>query len=470
MRFRANAAQRRYDNIRAQGVVRDIDAKVRKWGLSTRRLALGLHGTIYRRGRNGVAVAQAEDPAKELAGVVRQLYESAWEWCDWLIRECGWRDITPAYFLPRNTSDSVYGYKFGDIKSQYRVMWAGARGLGRLVNIHDLYITELAEWEGRVEDAVASLLSAVPPGASDAVVTIDFNAHSNWRSSYAFEMWERANLPTEHPDWNGFTPFFVGTDDLPEYYTPDFLAAKRRELGERRFKLNYPRVVEDLYVQHDVAVHAQTDIDAAYQRTGGRYLFDVLSRSELERVYVVHGVDTATGMLEGDYQSCVSFGWHDGMWWELCPPIHERVPEDVFAQHIDERVRAYPGTCVVERNVGSAVLIALRQLGTTGLYKHKHRDKDGRQRRQLGFPTTYGTKRQMIAEGDEMLRAGELGLVTDDLRAEWRDVEWKTNSDGTEAKGLAGAPDVRGKHDDLWMASLLALQGQNYNTSGEWAA
>ena len=132
------------------------------------------------------------------------------------------------------------------------------------------------------------------------------------------------------------------------------------------------------------------------------------------------------------------------------PPIRERVPEDVFAGHVDERVRKYPGVCVVERNVGSAVLTRLRELATPGLYKHWHRDKDGRQFQQLGFPTTYASKRIMISDMQRALAEGTIGLVDEWMIQEMREFEWKDD------QHLAGAPDRSGAHDDGAMAVMLA--------------
>ena len=122
--FIHNAAQRRYDDeITFAGVDRDIDAKVRKWGLTVKRLGNGVHGSIYGAGRFGLTVAQSESPAKELGKVIRGFYESAWQY---------FTDIgeDPLYFLPRVTSDTVYGLVFRDIGSLKIVWLFFARGLG----------------------------------------------------------------------------------------------------------------------------------------------------------------------------------------------------------------------------------------------------------------------------------------------------------------------------------------------------
>lgn len=409
---------------------------------------------MYRSGRTARIIAHKQVTSVDIAkNILRVLYETAVQFC---------HDIgeDPWYYLPKNTSDRQDGFDFKSIRSDIRVETASGRGVGRSDRIDDAYCVELADWEhSTAEESLNNIITSQPPGAA-CRLTVDFNANENWLSSHAYTVWDEARKEHTDADWNGFTWFFSGTDDFPELYTPELLAERRRVLSPNRFSTDYPRTPDDLYVQRDIAVHDAQLVDAAVSRTGGRYLCDVLTAGQLQGLRVVHGVDTATGSPEpGDWQACVSFGWHDGMWWELCPPIHTRIPEDVFAGQVDARIRAYGGTAVVERNVGSAVLQKLRELNTPGLYRHRHRDRLGKQYRQLAFPVGRGSKRAMIADGNEMLAAGEIGLVTLEVVKEWRDVEWKQRDDGSEGPGLAGAPNRKSAHDDLWMACLLARQG-----------
>ncbi len=392
------------------------------------------------------------------------MYTSAWAFFDELIRERGWRDTTPNYFLPVDTSNSVYGLVFSGLQSQYTLTTAGGKGAGRAIVVDDLYCTEMQEWGPSAAEAAEQLdtfMSAAPPG-SGARTTVDFNASDNWQSSHAYTVWDNAGKDHDDPEWNGFTQFFIGTDDLPEWYTPEVLEiARQKASSPKRFQLDYPRRIEDLYVQSERSVHDAAIVKAA---TESEYAGSTAG------LRILHGVDTATGREDGDYQVCVTVGWDGSRWREVCAPLRLRVPEEVFAAQVDARVRQYAGTCVVERNVGSAVLTELRRLETPNLYKHKHRDKAGRQRRELGFPTTSGTKRVMIADLDRMLRDGEIGLTTPELIQEVREVEWKTTDAGKDHSSQAGAPDRAGAHDDLWMGLMLALQGINYDTSGAWGA
>jgi hypothetical protein len=224
-----------------------------------------------------------------------------------------------------------------------------------------------------------------------------------------------------------------------------------------RYRLSYPETKTDLMYQRDRCVFPMDDIQRC---RADAYLGDGAER-------YIHGVDTATGMVDGDWQACVTLGWDGDRWVEACPPVRERIAEDVFAEHVDIRARQHTGTVVVERNVGSAVLVKLRELGTPGLYRHRDRDRDGKQVMRLGYTTTYASKRIMIAETRKMLAEGTVGLVTPELIQELTEYEWSTTAEGDQRRDIAGSPRRRDAHDDLVMALMLALQGQHYHRTGQ---
>ena len=257
--------------------------------------------------------------------------------------------------------------------------------------------------------------------------------------------WAGANKDGD--EWNHIVPFFSGVLDLPERYPPTELAELREAMGNR-YSLSYPETVEDLYKQRDRCVFNLEHLKACTHD-------DYAPRCER---YVL-GVDTSTGMPDGDYQVCVVYGWTGQCWWQVCPAIRERVPEDVFGEHVDAMARRYPGTVVVEANVGSAVLVRLKELGTPGLYRHKHRDREtGRQLFRLGFVTTYASKRVQLSALQRMFKEGTIGIVETWLFDEFRDYEWK------EDQHLAGAPDRTGAHDDGVAASWCFEAGTHYDT------
>lgn len=437
--FELNPAQRRYhDEVVRRGVDRDIVAKSRKWGFSTYRLGEQLHGVLYRPGRIGRTVAQRWDTTKQLGDIVKLLYRTAWNFFEAISGATG---VGPEYFMPVDKSGDRRIIDLGSGKGKLYVETAGGRAVGQADRTDDLYCTEYADWE-HAEDAYNGLEGSIPLGNPGARLTIDFNANETWMGSDCYVKWEGANKTGE--DWNSFTPFFSGVLDLPERYPETELAKKRGAMGTR-YPLSYPETVEDLYKQRDRCVFNVEDLKACMYADYAQGC----------REHLV-GADTSTGMPDGDYQVAIVLGWTGERWHQVCPAIRERVPEDVFAGHVDEVSRRYPGVTVVEANVGSAVLVRLKELNTPGLYKHRHRDKDGRQTYKLGFQTTYASKRIQLSQLQRMFKEGTIGIVEDWLFEELRDFEWK---DGWH---LAGAPDRSGAFDDGVAALWCAEAGQHY--------
>ena len=419
---------------------RDVVGKCRKWGFSTERVGLGLHRTLFTTGHTFRIVAHRQATAEELNKTVKLLYETA---------VASFREIgeDPHYYLVKPTGDRIAGYEFGTIHSAIHVDTSGGKGVGQSDRNDDVYATEYSDWE-RADDVFAGLFGSQPPGSTRTRFTIDFNAHG--KGSDAYLKYTRAKLPHTDPAWNGFTPFFAGILDVPEWYTPEDMELKRRSL--KNFVEVYPSNDQEMWLANEKAVFNAQHILEASQRTGGKYAGDGCP-------YYLWGVDTASGREGGDFQAAVCFGWKDGMWWEACPPIWGHWPEEVFAEFVNEAVVQMQGMCVVERNVGALVLKTLREMGTPGMYRHRHRDKTGKQRMEIGFPTTEGTKRIMRGEMERALRDGEIGLVTPKLVQELEELEYLLTDDGRETVQQFGAPEREGCHDDLAISAMLALQG-----------
>ncbi|MCP4898852.1 MAG: hypothetical protein GY906_17920, partial [bacterium] len=387
---------------------------------------MGLHRAIQRRGHIFRIVAHREKTSKFLNTILKRLFYS----CVDFFNEF---DGDPWYYLPKPTKDNDGELYLGATESCVLIDTAGGKGVGQADRNDDLYLTEYAEWD-HAEDVYQGLVGSVPMDGGR--ITIDFNAKGTGNDAYTKYQEAKAGV-------NGYTAIFKGIDDLGDWYPPELLAGARLDL-KKRFPAVYPRNDEEMWLHNDLAVFDYEDLQnctgADYVPTCGRFL---------------HGVDTATGMPDGDWQTCVTLGWDGKAWVEACEPIRRRMPEDAFAELCDARFRQYPGTGVVEANVGSAVLVRLRELATPGLYHHMHRDRDGRQRPKLGFQTTYASKRVMITDMQRHLAEETVLLVTPELIKELREFEWKVDVDGKEARGLAGAPERRGAHDDLGMAAML---------------
>ncbi len=445
--FTLNTAQRKYlREIWYTDVREDIVGKSRKWGFSTLRLGLGLHNAIYQPGRIFRVVGHRLDTAKALNLIIKTIYESAWN-------ELKRQGLDPAYYLPRIVSDTTLGYTFST-KSQVIVETAAGEGVGQADRTDDLYCTEYSDWR-HAEDKFAGLDGSHPPASLHNRTTIDFNAHGKVGDAYV--KYEAARLPHEHKDWNGFTPFFAGAQDCPEVYTPEFLATARRKL-KGRYPEVYPSNDREMWLASELAVFPLEHLDIAWAK-GQTAGYVGKGSAECPVTKFLHGIDPASGRPGGDFQACVSLGLSLSEWIEAAAPIHGHWQEPVFARMCDQRIREFPGPNVVERNVGALVISTMRDLGTPHMYQHRARDKNGQMTAELGFPMSRPSKRIAIGDLQEMLSDGLLGIVTRDLYDELCEYEWKIKEDGSEDEGLAGAPAVKGKNDDLVSGLLMAVEG-----------
>lgn len=424
-----------YRRIWCGDLRRDIMVKSRKWGFTTLRVGLGLHGAMYCEGRVFRIVSQRAETGYEINKTVKLLYDSAH-------RNLTKRGFDPDYYLPRRKYDNRREYFFPDTQSAVIVDTARGSGVGQSDRSDDLYITEYSDWDN-AEDKRAALVGSVPVGDRTRI-TIDFNAHGIGNDAY---VQYQAAKRVGQEDWNGFHALFYGVPQCSDLYDADFLAERRKILGAR-FAEVYPANDEEVWLKADDAVFDWDDIRACQ---GKAFYCDAVPEKEYLQCEFYHGVDTATGKRDGDFQVMKSFALVGGALVEALPPVRTRVPEDVFAKMVHDRAVKYPGPVTVERNVGTAVLVKLKEYGTPNVVRF--RDPVTKHNSQPGFQMTYPSKRMCISDLANMLRERSIVLVSPNGINELRTFEWKDN------QSAAGAPELKDAHDDEAMATMLAIQG-----------
>ncbi|MCK4960825.1 MAG: hypothetical protein KAT00_15535, partial [Planctomycetes bacterium] len=364
------------------------------------------HDAQFSKGRIFRIVAHKLNTAIELKEGINLLHESAVKFFEGLGED-------PYYYLQRLKFDNRNEYSFADNKSAVIVDTASGAGVGQSYRSDDLYLTEYSDW-ANAENSYNGLIGSMPLDHPFTRITIDFNAHGIGNDAYRkFQAAKRGE--------NGYTKCFYGVLDCPEIYPPEKLAQKKLDLG-RQYGAVFPATEDEMWIWDDEAVFDYGDIQDCARDVYYR------DRPLKKSVEYFHGVDTATGQKDGDWQVMKGFALVDGKLVEAYPPIRVREPEDVFARRVDKYARLFKGTVVVERNVGGAVITVLKEKGTPGLFRHKSRDKTGGEKRQIGFPMTYPAKRTMISEFSQMLRRREIELVSENGREELRIFEWKQDT------------------------------------------
>ena len=236
-----------YERVWMRDIKRDVLPKPRKWGFSTQRVGLGLHGCMYTEGRWCRVVAHKEKTALELNRTTKRFYESAQ-------RHFVKLGLDPDYFLPRLKFDNKREYYFPDIDSAIIFDTARGAGIGQSDRSDDLYLTEYSTWPD-AEDKRGALVSSLPIGG-EGRATIDFNADGIGNDAYV--QYQLAKKKGQD-DWNGYEPVFFGINDFPGVYSEVFLDGQRKELG-KFFVQWYPSNDREMFLRSEAAVFEPLDV------------------------------------------------------------------------------------------------------------------------------------------------------------------------------------------------------------------
>ena len=175
------------------------------------------------------------------------------------------------------------------------------------------------------------------------------------------------------------------------------------------------------------------------------------------RSYVA-GVDTAEGLMHGDY-SCIQMldvrsGEQVAMW-------HGHIPPDELAHEVFRMALWYNNalTCVESNNHGLTTIVQLRHLGHPNLFRKRTLNRATEKvSMEFGWKTTRTTKPLLIDDLDMALRNDELTLFDRHTIAELR--TYVRNERGS----MSGSP-----FDDRVMALALANEMRQYAFMPEYA-
>ena len=168
------------------------------------------------------------------------------------------------------------------------------------------------------------------------------------------------------------------------------------------------------------------------------------------RSYVA-GVDTAEGLMHGDY-SCIQMldvrsGEQVAVW-------HGHIPPDELAHEVFRMALWYNNalTCVESNNHGLTTIVQLRHLGHPNLFRKRTLNRATEKvSMEFGWKTTRTTKPLLIDDLDMALRNDELTLFDRHTIAELR--TYVRNERGS----MSGSP-----FDDRVMALALANEMRQY--------
>ena len=188
---------------------RDYILKARQQGFSSLILAMFTKDFIAKENSRSVIVADIADNASELLDRVKSYIKS-------------FEDIAQTQIpLKYNSKYELYNEA---INSRYTIGTADNREFGRSKTITNLHLSEFNFYPD-AEKLFAGVMQAVVP---DGRVIIETTANG---FGFGKDFWDRSKLGD-----TGFKALFYGAN---EFYSPEFLAQKKQELG-RYFEQEYP--------------------------------------------------------------------------------------------------------------------------------------------------------------------------------------------------------------------------------------
>ena len=172
----------------------------------------------------------------------------------------------------------------------------------------------------------------------------------------------------------------------------------------------------------------------------------------------VMGVDTAEGLVHGDYSCAHVLDLNSG---ELVASWHGHIPPDTLADEVLSLGLWYRDAlcCVEANNHGLTTITQLRQLGYPNLFRRRSLNQaTAKVSQEFGWKTTRTTKPLMIDDLSIALRNNELTIYDRHTIAELR--TFVRTDKGT----MNGSP-----YDDRVIALALANQMRKYAYAPEYA-
>lgn len=485
--FILNDAQNRLYNLIAENYDKGrpiliIILKARQLGFSTFTGGLFTKLTTTHRFIDTAIIAHTSEASSNLFNMYKLFYEQL-----------------PPELKPTqkasNAKELVFDNDKGTgLKSRIRCMTAGASGLGRSLTLNYMHLSELAFWEGDVQEALTGLMQAFT-GEPNSICVIEStpNGYNKFK-----EMWDDAvNGDSD------FIPLFVGWNENPKYslpYTGFDLTPEEKEL-KRIYSLTNDQLE---WRRRTIRNKCNNDLDQFHQEypicpeeaflASGRCAFnqEQLNR-QLKRVTEPIARGYFDYDIDPDSEKILNYWWVDDprgyirIWKKPTPDApyviggdtagegSDEFTADVLDNNTDEQVATYENRtdetlyarqmyCLgkyynealiaIECNFSTYPIKELQRIEYHNLYVREIEDTyKGGYSKSFGFRTTVKTKPVLVSRIKDMVR--ERVEKINDRKTLTQMLTFVKDDSGHYAA-------QEGKHDDKVMSYGIALcaQGQ----------
>ena len=195
--------------------VRIVILKARQLGFSTATEAILFKETATKFNINTGIITHQDEATTNLFNMSKRMY-------DFLPQE-----MKPS-LKASNAKELVFDNELGTgLKSKFKCMTAGGKGVGRSDTYTNLHISEYAFWPGDKKATLVGLMQSVP-NLPNTIVIIESTA--NGYEDFK-EIWDKATRGE-----NDFYPLFVGWNELTDYsmtYTGFELTEEEKDLKQK---------------------------------------------------------------------------------------------------------------------------------------------------------------------------------------------------------------------------------------------
>jgi hypothetical protein len=433
--LKANRAQRDFLEADAKNPWVYV-LKGRKRGLTTIIAALNFHSTLFTPYHYTLVLAHTENAAKSIFRIYSRFYENL-----------------PAFlkFPVKLQNKHELEFEHGGYICAATAGSDSARG-GTYQAIH---CSEFAMYEN-IEALIASALNTA---GENPRVTLETtanglnDAHRIWTNPGGFEKlfisWfdDENALSKKKPEW-----------------VPKEIADLATTYGLTQKQINW---ASDTYLTRCAAnwntflQEYPPEAHLAFISSGKRFFNHAYAHAKPQpgyrryqeplryRAYVM-GVDTASGSEHGDYSAWCLLDCTNKKKPEIVSTFYQKVAPSEFAQKVKEEAEAFNAmVCVESNSYGLSIIEYLVNMEYVNLYRRvKYDAATNRYSHNIGFATTSSTRSILMARIQEYISRKWLNPIDTTLQAEMN----------TFVFNKSGKPTAEvGKHDDLVMATALAL-------------
>tara|TARA_R100001530_G_scaffold135842_1_gene114154 strand:- start:1517 stop:3124 length:1608 start_codon:yes stop_codon:yes gene_type:complete len=415
--------------------------KARQLGLTTIIAAKLFHKTLFTPNHKTAVIAHTREAAASIFEIYKQYYNSL-----------------PPFLRFKTEASNKYELTF--FHGGYIRVGSSSSQSFRGSTYNSLHVSEFAFYEN-IEKTIQSVFQTATP---DAEIFLETTANG---INDAQNLWYKND---------GFEKLFISWLDGEEY----ILNKKAKNLNnvENTYRETYNDIMSSSqfnWMIQTLRIKCAGNIDSFSQEypieadiafiTSGKPFFKtVYAQTENDtkgwiiyikpskyRTYIM-GVDVASGTPNGDYSAATLLDTTDEKHVRVVATYYNRVSLKEYAEDLKTIINQYDPLTVIESNsYGQAIIEDLQHHGNISMYRRTSYDKIGNKWiEKIGFATTKQSRPVLLSRLHEHIAKGWLNPSCPRLANEM-------NSFVYNDKGKPEAD--KGKHDDLVMATGLALIG-----------